>query len=77
MIQDVTPVEPLVDANVVEILERALAQAKAGEIRAAAVAVVFNDYAMQAHICWGASASSALLGSVDRLRYKMNQDLDA
>lgn len=69
-------VVPMVDAGVVEVLERALEQARAGEISAVAIAVVFRDYAMQAHHCFGSAAAGALFGSVDRMRHKLHQTFD-
>jgi hypothetical protein len=66
--------EPVAD-DVVDTLERALVKARAGELSAVAIAVVYRD---------GASGSSwshmhsipAMIGSVSRLQHKLNMDAD-
>ncbi|RSY83124.1 hypothetical protein DAH66_12710 [Sphingomonas koreensis] len=64
------------DPGVIECLERALDQARAGELRSVAIAVVHRDYGMQALFHFGAAPSGMLFGSVERMRHKLHQELD-
>jgi glycogen debranching enzyme len=61
--------------DVVELLEEALAQAKAGEFSSIAFAGVYRNGCTQQ--AWSSAPSvSLLLGSVSRLEYRLNQFID-
>lgn len=61
--------------DVIATLERALAQARAGELSSVAVAAVYRDGAVGAE--WSTLPSrAAMLGSVSRLAHKLNVEAD-
>lgn len=61
--------------SVIERLEAALEQAKAGKISAIAIAVVMDDDAM--NCAWSDSENVGLLvGSVARLQHRLNRSVD-
>ncbi len=76
MIEEVAPVVPLADAGVVETLEKALAAAKAGDVGAVAVAIVGRDNSNWAEFCAGQAPVAALMGSIERMRHKLNLHFD-
>lgn len=76
MIEGVAPVVPLADAGVVEALEKALASAKAGDVGAVAIALVGRDNSNWAEFCAGQAPVSALMGSIERMRHKLNLHFD-
>jgi len=61
--------------EVVAVLERALEQARAGEISSVGLAVVYRDGSTQQ--AWSSPPSiGTLIGSTARLVYRLNQALD-
>lgn len=61
--------------NVIATLERALEQARAGDLSSVALAFVHRDGAVSAE--WSALPSRpAMLGSISRLAHKINLDAD-
>lgn len=61
--------------GIVELLEEALAKARAGELSSAAVVMIYRDGA-QGHLWSFAPSIGLLAGAVNRLSYKLNQELD-
>lgn len=76
MIEPVPPVVTLADENVVAALEKALAAARRGEVRAVAVALVTADMSNYAEFCFGQPPVGMLMGSIERMRHKLNCHLD-
>jgi hypothetical protein len=76
MIEPTPSVAMLVDENVVVTLEKALAAARRGEIRAVAVALVTRDMSNYAEFCFGQPPVGMLMGSIERMRHKLNLHLD-
>jgi hypothetical protein len=74
---DLIAIEPeTVDAGVVALLETALGQARDGEIASIGLAIVYRDGVAGAKWTTGGSFIR-ILGAVDRLRHKLNLDMDA
>lgn len=74
---DLIAIEPeTVDSGIVELLEGALAQAKAGEIASLGLAIVYMSGVAGAKWTTGGSFIR-ILGAVDRLRHKLNLEMDA
>jgi hypothetical protein len=73
---DLHPIEPeIVDEGIVDLLEDVLAAAREGEIASVAVAIVHRDGVAGAR--WSTRGSFVrILGAVDRLRHKLNLDMD-
>ena len=70
----VIPAEP-VGTDIIERLEEALSKARAGEVSSVAIALVYRDGCIEGS--WSAPPSHGLLlGSVNRLAYRINQVLD-
>jgi len=76
MIEEVPSVVPLARPGVIEALEKALAAARAGQVEAVAIAIVGRDYSNWAEYCLGAAPIGMLMGSVERMRHKLNLEFD-